>query len=815
MNIAKTTLIAAALCVCGAYAEERTVSTAQELYEAVTNLNGTASTIYLETGDYDVSPYDYGGAWNSRGNFVAATGVGHLSLNKLTLIGKSDNSRDTVIYGNRTMGILRCHLANLRNLTVSNACLSAATNYGSGVYCTDSSTVLSNIVVTCCTLNATKKGNGGGAYYGTWYDCTIISNSTLKTSGGAICYGDMHNCSIISNYAYNIGGGCYYGSKLHNCRVIGNRAATGGGVGTSDGGSACKVYGGVIADNYATTGGGSAYTVCYYGGTLVSNNVATGTGGGMYLGKEQSSTAGFVSNAVICCNTASTGGGCANGTVVGCEIFGNSANKGGGVSGSSCEGCTITNNVATGAYGGGGGSGGTYTNCVISGNSAVKEGGGLYNCVAVDCRIYGNTAAIGGGCGSGSFTGCTITNNLATGATGGGCNGGTYTNCLIAGNSLLSTSTRTVYAGGLYNGTAVGCTIVSNTVGTLSSDSVGSSYGGGASGSQIFDSFVGYNQTTGGVYAAFGGGLYYGSASNCLIVGNAAWGAKENQGGGANGTALTNCIVRNNMAAIGTGLNYGSAYGCVFSNNVSKTSASAYVLRRPDRIENSDVVGLCMMNCWAKDSRFVNFTNGAYIAEGENIHVSGYFPCTASTGTELLQMAPSLTNCLVANNQWPGRLFGCSATKGIDLVNCTIADNDAYMTFSSTTSGTPAIAENCIFVGNTYESAPRNLWYAKTANNVRLSNCLIGSGRQTEAAPTYEANTITTDSAHFVGGDGPDRYSLRYGSPARGKGMVQDWMADALDIRQDAAFPRLRDGLVDIGCYQCWLDPIGLTFSIR
>ena len=45
--------------------------------------------------------------------------------------------------------------------------------------------------------------------------------------------------------------------------------------------------------------------------------------------------------------------------------------------------------------------------------------------------------------------------------------------------------------------------------------------------------------------------------------------------------------------------------------------------------------------------------------------------------------------------------------------------------------------------------------------------------------------------------------------------MVQDWMADALDIRQDAAFPRLRDGLVDIGCYQCWLDPIGLTFSIR
>ena len=57
--------------------------------------------------------------------------------------------------------------------------------------------------------------------------------------------------------------------------------------------------------------------------------------------------------------------------------------------------------------------------------------------------------------------------------------------------------------------------------------------------------------------------------------------------------------------------------------------------------------------------------------------------------------------------------------------------------------------------------------------------------------------------------------ALKYFSPARGKGVVMDWMTDALDIRQDPAFPRLRDGAVDIGCYQCWLDPVGLWFSIR
>ena len=39
--------------------------------------------------------------------------------------------------------------------------------------------------------------------------------------------------------------------------------------------------------------------------------------------------------------------------------------------------------------------------------------------------------------------------------------------------------------------------------------------------------------------------------------------------------------------------------------------------------------------------------------------------------------------------------------------------------------------------------------------------------------------------------------------------------ADATDIRADSAYPRLRDGNVDIGCYQCWLDPVGLVFSVK
>ena len=742
---------AAALCVCGARAEDRTVSTAQELYEAITNLNGTGSTVKVSPGNYDVSPYSMG-YWTGKGVWDA-TVFSHLSMSNLTVSGISANPRDTVIYGDRTLSIFRCHLASLQNLTVSNGLIAAAdgTGYGGGVYNTGTSSIHSNVVVTCCSLEV-KKGNGGGVYSGTWYDSTIISNSAWKNNGGGACIGTYYNCNIISNTATATGGGLYYGVKLHNCRIIGNRARTGGGIGSTETGSTNYVYGGVIADNYAATGGGSAYAAIFYGGTLVSNNVATDEGGGIYLGKipkeGEPSHEAIVSNAVICCNTGATGGGCANGTVVGCEIFGNTANNGGGVSGSRCENCTITNNLATGEH-------------------------------------------------------------------GGGCNGGTYTNCLIACNSLLSESTTSVSGGGLYGGVAIGCMIVSNTVGTLSTSSKSAASGGGAASSQIIDSLVMYNQATGGVQNALGGGLYYGSASNCFIAGNAVWGgAQERQGGGADHTALTNCIVCNNVAAIGTGLNYGSAYGCVISNNVSPNSAAATMVRRPAWVENCDIVGISMMACWAKNSRFVNFTNGAYIAEGENIHYSGHF--SGSSSPTLLSTGLSMTNCLIAGNKCAsGGLFASSATKGIDLVNCTIADNELSSTFYYTTNGIPGVIENCIFVGNkTTGGTTRNLWYSQSATNLWLSNCLIGSGRASYA-PRSETGTVTNDIAGFVKGEGRDRYALRYSSPARGKGLVQDWMTGALDIRQDPACPRLRDGAVDIGCYQCWLDPVGFTFSVR
>ena len=77
------------------------------------------------------------------------------------------------------------------------------------------------------------------------------------------------------------------------------------------------------------------------------------------------------------------------------------------------------------------------------------------------------------------------------------------------------------------------------------------------------------------------------------------------------------------------------------------------------------------------------------------------------------------------------------------------------------------------------------------------------------------SNIITNNNPRFVDDGSRDSYALKRGSPAREKGLVQDWMTGALDIRNDESYPRLREGKVDIGCYECWLDPAGTQMIIR
>ncbi|MDO5320109.1 MAG: hypothetical protein Q4G65_15900, partial [bacterium] len=98
---------------------------------------------------------------------------------------------------------------------------------------------------------------------------------------------------------------------------------------------------------------------------------------------------------------------------------------------------------------------------------------------------------------------------------------------------------------------------------------------------------------------------------------------------------------------------------------------------------------------------------------------------------------------------------------------------------------------------------------------ISYTNCLIGAS---DGSLAYDG----TDSWRDLGGNvfgvdpkfaadkaatlGVESYSLRWGSPARGKGDASLLIGIDRDL---VGNDRLRDGKLDLGCYACWLDPTG------
>ena len=809
-------VVAVTLCACGTWAEERTVSTAQELYEALLALNSgsdTGNVIYLEPGSYDVSDYAMK-RWDRTA--ISSETLSHLALAHVKITGKTENPRDTVIYCNGTNRVIHSQISRIENLTVSNGWHNSGTG-GAGVLSYNATSdnqksFHSNVVVTCCTSAAA----GGGVYYGVWYDSVITSNrmTNAGSGGGGVSGTECHNCEISNNESLGIGGAGYYQVTLYGCRVLNNFAKKNGG-GLS--GSSC--YGSTFVGNRSDSHGGACSGTFVGEGTVISNNVAGGEGGGLH------SCAGEATNVTICCNCATnSGGGVSGGIYRNCDIYGNTGKYGGGVCNAECHNCDIHDNSSAGygggvyydaklydcrvfgnasaAHGGGVSSSGSATHAchihggVISNNTSVANGGGVYFCILHGGTqvCYNKSSGSGGGGYNGEGTAATNTIffcNESNGDLGGGFAAykSLVTGCIISNNFLNVNMNKQVAGGGLYAGAS------------LVRDS-----------KIVFNRIA--NDSDGSDSRAYGAGTNGGALSNCVISGNAVikCGTRHRQGGGCYSSVLTNCIVADNFVydGLGMGINGGSAYGCIISNNA--TTGKAPAVRSTTHLENCEIFGpltspKCMVNC-----RVVDFTNGVVIAEGANVYTNGCF-----LGCDYLCEGEAyVTNCLFAGNVTRYSIFRPVNTQTVSVVNCTVTGNTTERMFYDATPSKNYAAEavNCIFTGNKWNGADRNMWYDSAHTNITLRNCLIGSGR-VSYAPLSETGTITNDNPKFVKDGSRDAYALKRNSPAVGKGLVQVWMADALDIRADEAFPRLRDGAVDIGCYQCWLDPIGFSFSIR
>ena len=303
------------------------------------------------------------------------------------------------------------------------------------------------------------------------------------------------------------------------------------------------------------------------------------------------------------------------------------------------------------------------------------------------------------------------------------------------------------------------------------------------------------------------GGAIYGVSEvvGCSIVSNAAPSTTRGFGGGVYGSTLTGCYIASNYA-----YRCGAAAGSKFYSCTNEANSAG------DYFEFGLSTG--GPGCYAEDCTFINVgsSSNKKIFGSTAFNRCWFGKGSFVTGSFVFSQWVALTNCLIANTSGY-RLFD-GLTSASAITSCTIASN-SYTFANNKASYNPFITiRNCFFCGNN-----NGVDIPPVATNlvVSIDNCILSAEAAAYAPYAGDGSSNsnyytvrTTFKPGFAGAakDPENPYALTLRSPAVAKaGVVEDWMATATDIR-GAGFPRLRDGKVNIGCYQCW-DPI-LGFSI-
>ena len=453
-------------------------------------------------------------------------------------------------------------------------------------------------------------------------------------------------------------------------------------------------------------------------------------------------------------------------------------------------------------------------NCIFTNNQAVAEkSDGYTGSIAAGCRLYGclfadNRAGLTGGVSGGIAVNCTFLRNKQDNINGnnwghpggGGAYGAVLSNCTFWGNSAYR------LGGAIRGGSVVNCTVISNAT-RLASES----YGGG-----IYSSYV-ENCNVSSNVSASGGGV-----SNCTVFDTDILYNTAKSGGGARASALTDCVIAHNVATdygngnyggAGGGMRYGAATNCVFRDNSCSATWESSVLKGCEITDTSMHVGV-IDSCVIHDVRNVAMAR----AVGNVAYPDGFVTSNGFMigGCELMR------NTLVTNCTWESikgtyinsAMFEPNGAITARVENCSFIDNYTYLLARNYTNEARTIS----FVNSVFHSTRngnRKDISRLSCQYMVLSNCVYGTTENNAIAEGYENSgcVILKDRAAYkfiAKGDHP--YSLRRSSPLRGMGLVLDWMAEGVDYIGN---PRLRDGKVDVGCYQCWLDPIGTVMSFR
>ena len=347
--------------------------------------------------------------------------------------------------------------------------------------------------------------------------------------------------------------------------------------------------------------------------------------------------------------------------------------------------------------------------------------------------------------------------------------------------------------------------------------------------------------TTGDAISRCGGGVYASSAtvSNCIIVGNAAFGYSAQGAGGVNGgtvfnsviagnrsllygggadvAVLSNCTLSGNSAAVnGGGAHRSTLYGCLVSNNtaVSGGGAAGYNVPNPCKLYDCMIVNNrattfgggvyqdpslpCSMvsNCiiafnsaqQGGGARGMYLFNCLVFSNTATLYGPGVHQCFASNSVFLYNTSSrnfSWYNCLIIG----GGLFEQYSAEG-KMYNCTFVG--CNQGFASTAGQSPELY-NCISWSNNLAdsgvSAFNSCGVAGPNNN--YTNTLLGN---TTNNPCFVADGSGYETVHIAG-----NYRLRASSPCVNKGTNQAWMTNAVDLDGKT---RIRYGTADMGAYE-------------
>ena len=466
--------------------------------------------------------------------------------------------------------------------------------------------------------------------------------------------------------------------------------------------------------------------------------------------------------------------------------------------------CGFTNNVSVGE------AAKNYEASVVH-SSHVYDSGFAYN--------RGNGT---GGVNGGSATRCTfmfnrsenlVQNNDASNAGGGGARRAALTNCTFYGNSAYD------QGGAIYYGSAVGCKVVSNIVRRALTDLY--AYGGGISHATLVDGCTVVSN-----YAGYGGGVEQcGLVTNTVLAYNRA-----QRGGGANASVLIDCEIANNAAldygysehgGQGGGLRYGSATDCVFKYNYGSATGGSEYLKNCEIIGSrvdAEVIDSCVLHDIS--NRHVSLAEGN-VSYPDGMAVSNMY----MVGESLVLMR----NTLITNCDWRASLntencamFRTDETGFAKVENCTIADNIyCYLLRPPDKNNTFYFSfVNSVFAGNRSDSTALCDVSGYDSFYMTLTNCAYSvmnwKRRAKQPEGVEDSNCIELEQnngARFVTWENAPRYTPKRTSPLRGKGLMFEWMNDeSTDL---AGNPRVRDGKVDVGCYQCWLEPVGMSIKVK